>query len=80
MTVCGGVKSPRGIHKGWQRIQNARVKANAPGNAGDMLTTRDFNGKDLQVSFQMEGRREMDAQSMRANQRNAIISMTNFAI
>jgi len=24
-----------------------RVKANAPGNAGDMLTTRDSNGKEL---------------------------------
>lgn len=48
------------------------MKANAPGNAGDMLTTRDFNGKELQVNFQMEGRREMDVQSMRANQRDAV--------
>ncbi len=32
-----------------------RVKANAPGNAGDMLNTRDFNGNESCVNSLVEG-------------------------
>ncbi len=42
------------------------MKANALGNAGDMLTTRDFDGKELAgESSEMEGRRETDHRSVR---------------